>query len=58
MEGCARIGGDHKHCSKVVRVEPAQETQVHCEAGVMRLALHKHVPEGGETIDDTLQTLR
>ena len=58
MEGCVRVRGDREHCGKVVGVEPAQETRVRREAGVVRLALHEHVPEGGETVDDTLQTLR
>ena len=58
MEGQARVGGDREHCSKAVGVEPAQETWVHREAGVVRLALHKHVAEGGETIEDTMQTVR
>ena len=58
VEGHACVGGDSEHCGKVIRVEPAQETWVHREAGIMRLALHECVPEGGETVNDTLQTLR
>ena len=58
VEGHACVGGVHEHCGKAVRVEPAQETWVRCKAGVVRLALHERVPEGGETIDDTLRTLR
>ena len=58
VEGHAHIRGDREHCGKVIRVKPAQEMQVHCEAGVMRLVLHKRVPEGRETVDDTLWTLR
>ena len=58
VEGHVHVGGDREHCGKVVGVELAQETWVRCEAGVVRLALHERVPEGGETVDDTLQTLR
>ena len=47
LEGRACVGGDRKHRGKVVRVELAQETQVHCKAGVMRLALHECVPGVG-----------
>ena len=50
MEGHACIGGDHEHHGKVVRVELAQETRVRRKAGVMQLALHECVPEGGETV--------
>ena len=35
VEGHACIGGDRKHCGKVVRVESAQEIWVRCEAGIM-----------------------
>ena len=51
VEGHARVGGDCEHCGKVIGVKPVQETWVHREAGIMRLALHECVPEGGDTID-------